>query len=220
MALNAPLEIPLVMGFTSKKFELGRFQQISPGGGGMIQTIERGTPVWVAEYSTPPLRDDRYDESIAFLMKLEGSMESFLAYDPRRIMPRAYQHLTVAADPWTLAGQSAPRVTAVSFNVGTLTLDRMATGAIVTMGDYISYKLGLLWYLHRVVAGGVVSGTNTIVVHVRPRPDVTTGLPVNIRYRKASAQMKMMGGYQEEDTVETYPSFTFKAIQLMDRSTS
>lgn len=220
MALAAPIEIPTGLVFNSKTFDVGYYQQVSPGGGGFVQTIQRGEPMWYAEYSTPPLRDDRYDEAIAFKLALEGSLETFLAYDPRRIMPRAYSFLPITADPWTQSGQVAPRVTAVDYAAGTLSLDRLATGAIVTAGDYISFKIGKIWYLFRVMDGGIVAA-NSLVVEVRPRPILYPGattLPANIRYRRACFQAKIVGGMKEEDSVDSLPKFKFTCFQMIDRS--
>jgi hypothetical protein len=218
MALAIPLEIPPEMGFTSRVFDIGHAQTLSPGGKGFLQTVQRATPMWFAEYKTAPLRADRYDAAIAFLSKLEGAMESFLAYDPRRPMPRAYQHLPTTADPWTATGEVAPRVIDSDYVTSALLLDRMEPGAIVSAGDYISFELGLKRYLYRVTTGYVANGGGFAHVFVKPRPfHVLVGTP-EIRYRKAVAQMKIIGGYKEEDNVNTLPSFTFKASQFIDQS--
>jgi hypothetical protein len=221
MALATPIEVPIGLVFNSKVFDIGRYEQVSPGGAGFIQTIQRSEPLWYAQYNTPPLRDDRYDQTIAFLLALEGATETFLAYDPRRPMPRAYAGLPITSDPWTLVGQTSPRVTATNFANSTLTLDRMATGAVVTSGDYISFQIGKIWYLYRVQVGGIVTGTNSLVVTVKPRPNLYTGattLPAAVRYRRACFQAKVIGGYQEEDSVDTLPKFGFKCFQMLDRS--
>jgi hypothetical protein len=200
MALAIPLEIPPEMGFTSRVFDIGHAQTLSPGGKGFLQTVQRATPMWFAEYKTAPLR------------------ASFLAYDPRRPMPRAYQHLPTTADPWTATGEVAPRVIDSDYVTSALLLDRMEPGAIVSAGDYISFELGLKRYLYRVTTGYVANGGGFAHVFVKPRPfHVLVGTP-EIRYRKAVAQMKIIGGYKEEDNVNTLPSFSFKASQFIDQS--
>lgn len=216
--LAVPLEFPQLMGFSSRRFQIGNFQQITPGGRGFLQTIERSRPWWVAEYETPPLSPDRYNEVTAFLDELQGSMETFLAYDPRRPMPYAYRNLSVSSDPWVQVGQVAPRATAANYAASTLTLDRMANGAVITKGDYISFLVGYVWYLFRATET-VAAAANTATVKVKPRPFGITGLPVNIRYRRACAQMKILGGYTEQDSVDSFPAVSFKAVQFLDRST-
>ena len=215
--LNPPLEIPAGLVFNARKFEPAHFQQITPGGRGFLQTIERSRPWWIAEYSTPPLNNDRYNEATAFFDELQGAMESFLAYDPRRPMPHAYRTLPTSFDPWTQVGQTAPRVTAYDYNASTLTLDRMADTAVVTKGDYISFLIGYKWYLFRATETGAAAA-NTITIKVKPRPSLEGTLPVNIRYRRACCQMKLLGRPEESDSVDSNPSFIFRAVQFVDRS--
>lgn len=217
MALLAPTEIPDGLRFSSKVFEPGYYQQTSPAGVGFNQTLERATPMWYAEYETPGLSPDNEDQARGFFDLLDGAMETFLAYDPRRPMPRTHASEPTSNDPWTQAGQTAPRVTAVSVPNGTITLDRLANGEYITVGDYISYKVGNIWVLHRASETVLVAG-NAATLKVRPRPFVTTGFPVNIRYRKAVAQMKIIGGVIWRDSVDSLPMASFKAFQFIDRT--
>lgn len=224
MPQSAPLEIPVEMGFRSKTFDLNSIQQITPSGRGYIQTLERTTPLWTAEYTTGLLRDNRYDETIAFLDGLDGSMNTFLAFDPRRPMPRAYQHLPLASDPWTRPTFAAPRIVSFDYEASTLLLDRLATGAIISKGDYLSVNYQGIWYLFRSRWHAVADGDGFASIEVRPRPEMpdTVGNPfvaTNIRYRKACAEMKMVGRPQERDDVDSLPFFSFKAVQFIDRST-
>lgn len=217
MAFNLPLEIPLGLGFNRKVFELGFYQENSPGMAGFIQTFDRATPMWYAEYTTPPLNNDRENDARGFFGLLEGSIQTFLASDPRRLMPRAYASLPLINDPWTLSPNAAPRVTAFSFVNGTLTFDRFATGAIITVGDYISFKLGNTWYLFRALETlTTISATPTI--RVEPRPNLVGTLPVDIRYRRPVCAMKIIGGVKWEDTVDSPPQCSFKAFQFLDLS--
>lgn len=219
MATN-PVEIPLQMGFNSKTFKLVHNQQVTPIGSGFIQTIERSSPAWIAEYSTPGLRFSRYNAAISFLNGLDGAIGTFLAYDPRRPMPGAYMNLNTTADPWTQSGQTAPRVLSASFSNSTLTLDRMQNGSVVMAGDYISFRFAGIWYLFRTLNGGTVSG-NTITVNVRPRPRLPDAYtPTNIRYRKACCEMKMLGSFEEKDSVDGYPTLSFRGTQFINRTGS
>lgn len=220
MALATPIEIPTGLGFRSKQFQIGNYQQISPGGAGFVQTVQRSEPLWWAEYESAPLNDTRYAEAIAFLLALEGSMETFLAYDPRRVMPMAYASSQLTSNPWTQAGQTAPRVVATDFAASTLSLDRMATAAIITAGDYISFLIGKIWYLYRAQETKIVA-SSTVTVKVKPRPNLYTGantLPADVRYRRACCAMKMIGNLDETDTLDSLPVFKFRAFQMLDRS--
>lgn len=220
MAFPSPVELPDTLGFSSRTFDIGRYQQVSPGGTLFPQTIDRSEPAWFADLTTPPMRLPRYNEVRAFLDELEGSTGSALWWDPRRGMPSAYQTLPVTADPWTLVGTATPRVTAVNYTASTLTLDQLATGAIISLGDYISFLIGTVWYLYRITQGGVVTGTNTIIVKVKPRPNLLVGfatLPVAVRYRRAPFEGKIVGAIKEDDSVESFPRVTFKVMQFANR---
>jgi hypothetical protein len=211
----AAIEMPPYI--RSKKFDIVHSQQLSPSGEfGFVQTLRRTAPFWGAEFDTGPLEDLRWQEWQTFFDQLEGSMYTFLAYDPRRVMPYAYKHLSIASDPWTQSGQAAPRVTAFDYANSTISLDRMAPNAIITKGDYISVKVGNIWYLFRAQQTVVLAG-NTVTLTVRPRPNFMSFTASNIRYRRACIEMKMIGRPDETDSVDSFPSFSFRGSQFTAR---
>jgi hypothetical protein len=209
------LEIPTGLVFSSKNFRLSHKQQITGQGGGFLQTIDRATPMWLADYATPPLRGDRYNAAIEFLMRLEGSIETFLAFDPRRPMPYNYRTATVGSNP-------LGTVTTTSYNASTGALG-LASGSVNTApgfvaGDYLSMKIGNIWYLFRVAIGANLSGQQATVI-VRPRLPITIPNGTVVRYQKACAEMKMIGGFKEDDAVESLPTISFRAAQFINRAT-
>jgi hypothetical protein len=221
MAFLPPIEMPVEMGFNQREFDIARLQQVSPGGAGFIQTIERAMPAWYAAFSTPPLRDDRYDEVRAFLDLLEGSMNTFLCWDPRRAMPRAYQNLPTTANPWSASGQNVRMLNADYAN-SRVSFDRMAPGAIITAGDYFSVLYQNCWYLFRSTATVVADSSGFALVPCKPRPDIkgSVGGAINtdLRYRRACFEAKIIGGIKEDDSVESYPRISFKAFQFYNRT--
>jgi len=211
----AALEIPTGVGFNSKEFRLVTKQQITPVAG-FIQTANRTNPFWIAQYTTNPLRDTQYDAAIAFLDQLQGSMNTFLAYDPRRPMPRAYQTQTVASDPWTQSGQPNPKLVSSDYTASTLSLSAVAAGAVFTSGDYISFQYNNIWYLFRIAVTAVAGGT-TITLSVNPPPPtIAATANLVIRYRKACAEMKMIGNYKETDSVDGKPVLSWNAAQFLN----
>lgn len=214
--MPSAIEIPAGLGFKSRKFQLGYKQQITPGSSGFTQTIDRSIPVWYAEYQTPPMNDARYSAAAAFIDALEGSLYTFLAYDPAYQMPIAYKNSPIASDPWTQTGQTAPRVTATSYSNSTLTLDRLQNGAIITPGDRICFYDGKAWWLFRARSAHVVSG-NTATVTVGPRPITPNALPQNIRYRRPVFEAKIIGAVEETGDVNTPVSLGFKCFQFIGR---
>lgn len=210
------IEIPPLVGFNTRVFDLGHFQQLTPTGDvGFIQTINRTSPTWSAEYGTPGLTGERYNETRSFLDMLEGSMFTFLAYDPRRPMPYAYMNLPINANVWGVN----PRITAQDYSNSTIDLDQMLAGAIISKSDYISVKVGPTWYLFRAQENRVVPG-NGIVDNllVKPRPNIAGLVATNIRYQKACIEMKMIGEPEENDSVDSLPNFKFRAAQFTNRA--
>ena len=210
----AALEIPTLVGFREKKFNIRHAQQVTPvGTNGFLQTINRTSPFWAAEFETKPLTGDAYDDAIVFLDALEGSMNTFLGYDPRRIMPKAYYGQVEGSNPWG----ATPRITAQSYSASTINLDQMTNGAIITKGDYISVKIDNIWYLFRAMQDHTVSGTTVSSLLVKPRPNIANFATTAIRYQRAVAEMKLIGEYEEDDSVESFPVFRFRAGQYINR---
>jgi len=222
------IEIPALVGFTSKEFRLVYKQQLTAVSAGYIQTADRADPFWIAQYQTNPLRDDQYDAAIAFLDSLQGSRNSFLGYDPRRPMPRAYQTQPLGNNPLVQAGYPNLIIGEADYTSQGVALYRVAVGAVFTAGDYLSWlDVDNVWNLHRVKQTVVAASNGPVAVSVEPRPkpffhagppstDWMTGYAV--RYRKACAEMKMIGNYKETDSVDSKPVLSWQATQFNNRS--
>lgn len=203
-----PIELPNPAPFNSKVFDL-RYRQIVTGTeGGFVQTIQRGTPVWYAEYQTPALRLDREITMQSFVDKLRGSLNTFIGYDPRRPRPLAY----INGGSW-----GTPRLTGTNLSNNLLIMDQWIVGAILTAGDYISYKIGNRWYLHRCVSNAVADSSGIISVEVVPKPPTFVSI-VNLRIEKAGCEMKLIEAPDVKDEIATGKSFSLKAVQYMERS--
>lgn len=212
----AAIEMPPYI--RSKKFDLMYAQQLSPSGEyGFVQTLDRTAPFWMAEYSTGPLTEDKWQQWITFFDMLEGSRYTFLAYDPRRPMPYVYAAQSTLNDPWTQVGQAAPRVTAFDYATSQITLDRLQNAAVITRGDYIGVQVNGIWYLFRSQTFIPSVGGNTATITVKPRPNFSGFVASNIRYRMAPMEMKIIGKVNEEDQVDDFPSFSFRAGQYTAR---
>jgi len=219
MALPTPVEMPSPLPVNSKRFDLNYNQSVSPAGSQFLQTIERAPPMWVAKFMTPPLSPERDQLFQAFLDSLQGALVPFLAYDPRR--PRPYAYRTGVGEPWVAAGQSAVRITEAQYDSdgrGRLIVDRFAESAIITPGDYISYKRGNQWSLHRILSGSAINSGGSGDLYVTPRPVSSTD-DVNGRMVRACCSMKILGQVEKDDRVEDIgPKYTFSAVQFKDRS--
>lgn len=207
------IEIPSLLGFKSRVFKLVHNQQVSAVNGGYSQTLERQIPTWYAEYETPPLNGNTYNDAIAFMESLEGSMNSFLGYDPRRMKPFGHPTVGLGGSPW-----GTPTFTGYSTVNSTLTLTGFAANSKVSPGDLISFFDTKAWWLFRAVSSHTVSGGPIdVTVKPRPQPAIQPG-PHTLRYMKPVVEMKMIGNYDEKDSVDSFPAITFKAAQFINRA--
>lgn len=210
----AAFEMPSLMGIRGRSFKPAHAQQLSAvGTQGFIQTINRTSPFWVAEYTTAPLAAENWNEAITFLDSLEGAMNSFLAYDPKRVMPFAYKEQAVGAAPW-----GTPSISGFNYAASTLNITGFISGRTVTKGDYISAQIDGVWYLFRSMQTRSTGGGAIADLIVRPRPNIMNFTATLIRYQRACAEMKMIGGYSEEDSVEGFPTLSFRASQFANRA--
>lgn len=210
--MGIPIEMPNPLPISSRTFSLLTDQLVTPvGTGGFQQVIQRAAPYWVAEYQSPPLRAERYQAMEAFLDSLEGSMNTFLGWDPRKPRPAAYMHLPAGSEPWGT-------VTASSANYATSELLLQATSPLkITKGDLIQVTIGNVIRLFR--ARNSPAENTTVGLTVSPRPPTFTAAAYPVRLTKPGAEMKMIGAPEWNDSVDTLPSVRFKAIQFIDRNT-
>lgn len=210
------IEIPTTVGFKSRSFDLRHAQQVTNvGGSGFIQTINRSAPFWTAEYETPPMNDTKENEARVFLDSLEGAMNTFLAYDPKRIMPQAYKGLSEGSAPW-----GTPTITGYDYANSNIDLASMTVGAQITKGDYISVEIDDVWYLFRAMQSVTVGVGGTVAdLIVRPRPNFLSFSTTAIRYIRACCEMKMIGEPKWADEVGIPASVQFAAGQFVNRVT-
>lgn len=230
---TTPVEMPYPLPVRAKKFILTPQQSVTPVNAGFIQSYERAPPMWMAEYETIPLKAGAaYNDMQSFLQKLNGAEGTFLGYDPRRPSPQAHVNLGPNGTPWhdTITWTAGPFAADTSYanstiSIGGLPIASMTSGLVqVTKGDYISVKVGNIYYLHRVQENRIIA-TNAGSYYrwqnlsVTPRPVWTpSGTSTLIRYQRPVVQMKMIGGYEEQDTVDGFPSFKWRGVHFVDRT--
>ena len=216
----AGIEMPNPLPVNAKVFDLMRVQNVSPVQGGFFQTVDRITPLWTAKYQTPPLVASREQAMQAFLDGLQGSIYTFLGFDPRRPKPYAYAAYPYGTKPWEQSANSTT-ISAASSSASTITIGGLANGAILTAGDYVSWfnvSANNIWYLHRITVGATAS-SNSATVTVTPTPiNISSGSNF-ARLERACAEMKVIGGIQKTDKVEDIgPTYSFSAVQHISRS--
>lgn len=209
--MTTPIEMPIPLPVRSKTFDLVPQQLLTPVTSGFIQTIERTKPFWVAEYSTPPLRDDRYQAMQAFLDALQGAAFPFIGYDPRRIVPYAYKDLPIGATPWGTAQVNSTSTSGSALNL------QFGNPTTITRGDFIQFTSNNRVHLYR--ATETKGPSTNMSLAVVPRPNQLTG-PFTARLIRAGAAMKLIpGSVKWTDSVDSLPQVSFQAVQYIDKST-
>ncbi|MEB3059361.1 hypothetical protein, partial [Parvimonas sp. D9] len=135
--MQVTIQLPILFGVKDKKFQLAYRQQNTPSDGGFIQSIDRISPTWWAQYQTVPLFGERYIAAQSFLDSLNGSLNPFLAYDPGRIVPYAYRNQPGVTLPWGF-----PSLLVSNYQDATITIGDGTPGGIISPTDYISYQDG------------------------------------------------------------------------------
>jgi len=217
----AGTEMPNPLPVSAKVFDLMRIQNVSPVNGGFFQTVDRITPLWTAKYQTPSLYPARDQAFQAFLDGLQGSVNTFLGFDPRRPKPYAYASFAYGVKPWEQSSNST-QIYSASNSASTITIHGLANGAVLTPGDYVSWfnsSANNIWYLHRITVGATAA-SNSATVTVQPPPiDISAGGANFARLERACAEMKIIGGIQKSDKVEDIgPTYSFSAVQFISRS--
>ena len=216
----AGTEMPNPLPVNAKVFDLMRIQNVSPVNGGFFQSIDRISPLWTAKYQTPPLTPVREQALQAFLDGLQGSIYTFLGFDPRRPKPYTYMSYAYGVKPWEQSSNSTT-ISAASNSASTITIGGLANGAVLTAGDYVSWfnaSSNNIWYLHRITVGATAA-SNSATVTVQPAPiNVSSGANF-ARLERACAEMKVVGGIQKTDKVEDIgPTYAWSAVQHISRS--
>lgn len=209
----AAIELPIPAPFSSAVLDIGYKQEITAAGSGFIQTFDRMIPMWYGEFRTPPLRGERYRSFESFLDDLEGAKNTFLAYDLRKIMPYAYSNVSYFNDPW-----GSPETNGYNPILGTFTLKGGVPNAVITQGDMFSVLVDNSWWLFRIKNTTAFDSGGAATLLVTPRPPVAIVNDIPIRYRRACAEMKIIGGVSKGDSVDSNPTFSFKAFQYLDRT--
>lgn len=145
------------------------------------QTLDLAAPRWVLRVQL----DDR-DPAVggvlrAFLARLDARGGRFACHDPLRRLPLAYAFST--GRPWLANPANDARVAAISPSTWSVTLDRLAPGAVISPGDAISWATGGAQRLYRVVdlAPVTANGSGEATVSLAPRPRaVATGTAVRL----------------------------------------
>lgn len=168
---------------------------------GALLAVETAEPFWVyqAEFVVKTRSEEM--ELKAWKDSLGGRLRSFIAGDPRRCYPSAYNAAAFAAlSPFT----GVCTVTAIS--ASTITLGGLPASFVLREGDYVGLTQSGKRDIHRVAEDVTANGTGAAAVLVYPYVKTnlfTTSASANVRQPAAEWVLQSMdfSGLERSKTV-------------------
>lgn len=191
MALSFPLSVQNLadlLPIATVEWTLGEDQELSGMGSGELLAHDLGPRLWSAECSTIEADIDTIEALRARLNALDGAMQSFYLFDPRRPNP--------ATDPTGAALASATvTILSIETNRKELTLAGLPAGFVLPAGTVLSVSAGnpSRTALLQLVAGVTADGDGEAgPVELRPhlRPWIANAQAVTLL--KPVAKVKLM----------------------------
>jgi len=194
MALSFPLnatEFANKLRIQTVRWWLQEYQESSMTGGGEFLVADLAPRRWRADVTLIRMSHDDASEVQALVESLDGSINAFNLYDPRKMYPRS--------DPnGTLIASSTPIISSLSSNNKVLAISGLPEGYALSGGDMFSFLYGPTPQrraLHRVV-GSVTANSSGVAsgVEVRPHfePGVATGIELD--FSKPACRVRMIPG--------------------------
>lgn len=167
MAITFPRsDIMTAVGWTDQKFDLVERQEFSRQANGTTIAKSFGSALWSGTWTSAALERDVAADFEARLRSLDGSINGFHARDILRPYPRAY--------PTGSFSESGVAVHTVGDDGKSLRIDGLASGFVISRGDYLSVTtLGGVILLYQAMEdatadGGGVSPSFEVRPHLHP----------------------------------------------------
>jgi len=217
MAYSFPLslaEFQDIINVAAAPFRLQRSEEYSGLSSGQILADEMAPPLWSAPVRLFPAFHDDGLETQALIDTLDGSMQSFLFYDPRAAFPRH--------DPdGTLLGAATPTVHSLGADNKSIRIEGLPAGYRLSRGDMFALRYGAdpeRRSLHRLSVPVEAGGTGqTPLFEFRPHLETGAAAGAAVELIKPAAYMRIMPGslsVSEADDFGTV-SIAFTAIQRL-----
>ncbi len=182
MALTFPLSLANFadkLKIVSVKWQLQRRDEVSGLGGGQVLTAQLSPPLWTGSVTLAPLYHGEADQIQALIESLDGSLNDFYLYSPRRAYPQA--------DPTgSILGAATPQIAALGPDNKSIQLQGLPNGYKLTAGDFLHFDYGsnpVRRAFHRLMETGSANGSGTTpMLEVRPhiRPGAVVGAVVTL----------------------------------------
>lgn len=189
------------------RFEIQRRQEFSRTASGELIVRDIGPAVWVATFSTTPMRSDDMQILETRMSQLRGSLIPFEAWDLRRATPRDYP---------SGSGFGNPRIADARAGGGQVKLNNMSSGATVRIGDYLEWGLGGgVRSLHRSTSNVTADGSGeTPWIDIEPAAPIAPQINRPVDMAPAKCIMRVEPGSLQVTWQSPFTqSMTFSAIQ-------
>lgn len=210
MAITFPrTDILTTVGFTPPfAFDPVSRQELSRQASGRTTGKDLGPELWFATYTTEELLNDVALDFAAMLQSLDGVINPFEAWDLRRPTPRAHKD----------GSGSDGVLETVNANNKALTLSGLASGQIVSRGDYLSFDYGGTRALHRVQETVIADGDGlTPEFEVRPHLRFGWELETVVAVRTPRGIFTLVpGSVVPRQTRGTFGILSFQAVQYIE----
>lgn len=215
MSLTFPLPLASFadrLKIVSVKWQLQRRDEVSGLGSGQILAAQLSPPLWTAPVTLAPMYHDEADQIQALIESLDGSINDFYLYNPRRAYPQA--------DPTgTILGAATPTIAALGPDNKSIQIQGLPNGYTLTAGDFLAFNYGsnpVRRALHRFVETGSANGSgSTPVLEVRPhiRPGAVVGSVVTL-IKPAARVFIVPDSFDPGDTTSVIASgMSFQVMQ-------
>lgn len=217
MVLSFPLaasEFADKLRIQSVRWWLQEHQEASLTGGGDFLVADLAPRLWRGDVTLIRMSHDDAAAVQALVESLDGSLNAFNLYDPRKKYPRA--------DPsGSLVSGSTPTISSLSGNSKGLAISGLPAGYALSGGDMFSFIYGSGTQrraLHRIVSPVTANGSGVASgVEVRPhfRPGVATG--IELEFIKPMARVRIVPGSFEPGTARGMitEGMSFQAQQVI-----
>lgn len=217
MVLSFPLnasEFADKLRIQSVRWWLQEHQEASLTGGGDFLVADLAPRLWRADVTLIRMGHDDAAEVQALIESLDGSINAFNLYDPRKKYPRA--------DPsGSLISAATPSISSLSSNNKGLAISGLPAGYQLSGGDMFCFLYGSgtqRLALHRIVSAVAANGAGVASgVEVRPhfRAGVATGIALD--FIKPVARVRIVPGSFDPGTARGMitEGMSFQAQQVI-----
>lgn len=215
MAITYPLPFPTGAGFLEGEFTLGEVQAVNTLRSGAVQAMELGDSLWSGRFVTSLCDARQRGRWQAWKAALNGSIGTFVAYDPEKQYPLAYGESVLAL---LRAGGGAfdGTGTLAAWTATTLQISGLPAAYQAADGDMVSFPWNGGRALHMVVgdtaasAGGVLNVTVMPPVRTAPAPAGSA----SVALVRASCLMRLKPGTFSAPASRARRSVSFEGVQV------